>query len=154
MILDEFAHHQDSRAIWAALYPAISAPGLRLRVVSTPAGKSNRFYDLATGSDDDWSRHQVDIYDAVKQGLHRDVDELQCGMRDPQGWKQEYELQWLDEAHAWLPYDLISFCEDPEAGVPSATTDARVYIGNDIAVRGDLWVAWVLEQKGGVLWTT
>ena len=81
VILDEFAHHQDSRAIWTALYPVISAPGLRLRVVSTPAGKSNRFYDLATGSDDDL--HHVDIYEAVRQGLDRDVDELQRGMRDP-----------------------------------------------------------------------
>ena len=153
VILDEFAHHQDSRAIWTALYPVISAPGLRLRVVSTPAGKSNKFYDLATGSDNDWSRHRVDIYEAVKQGLDRNVEELQRGMRDPQAWAQEYELEWLDEAHAWLPYELISSCEDVEAGVPSSYTEGPVYIGNDIAVRQNLWVAFVLEQKGGVLWT-
>ena len=59
----------------------------------------------------------------------------------------------MDEAHAWLPYDLISSCEHPEAGVPPRYTGGTVYIGNDIAAWGDLWVAWVLEQKGGVLWT-
>ena len=153
VILDEFAHHQDSRAIWTALYPVISAPGLRLRVVSTPAGKSNKFYDLATASDNDWSRHRVDIYEAVKQGLTETWRSCSAGCATRRAWAQEYELKWLDEAHAWLPYELISSCEDPEAGVPSRYTGGSVYIGNDIAVRQNLWVAFVLEQKGGVLWT-
>ena len=52
VLLDEFAFHQDSRAIWKALFPVISKPGLKLRVISTPNGKGNKFYDLMTGKDD------------------------------------------------------------------------------------------------------
>ena len=35
VLLDEFAFHQDSRAIWKALFPVISKPGLKLRVISS-----------------------------------------------------------------------------------------------------------------------
>lgn len=68
VLLDEFAFHQDSRAIWKALFPVISKPGLKLRVISTPNGKGNKFYELMTGQDDGWSRHSTDIYQAVADG--------------------------------------------------------------------------------------
>lgn len=58
VLLDEFAFHQDSRAIWRALFPVISKPGLKLRVISTPNGKGNKFFELMTGHDDGWSRHR------------------------------------------------------------------------------------------------
>ena len=53
VFLDEFAFHADSRKIWTALFPVISA-GWKLRVVSTPNGKGNKFYDLMTGQSDLW----------------------------------------------------------------------------------------------------
>ena len=82
VLLDEFAFHQDSRAIWKALFPVISKPGLKLRVISTPNGKGNKFYDLMTGKDDGWSRHTTDIYQAVADGLPRDIEELRRGAGD------------------------------------------------------------------------
>lgn len=42
VLLDESAFHQDSRAIWKVLFPVISKPGLKLRVISTPNGKGNK----------------------------------------------------------------------------------------------------------------
>ena len=60
VLLDEFAFHADSRKIWTALFPVISA-GYKLRVTSTPNGKGNKFYDLCTAEDTAWSRHTVDI---------------------------------------------------------------------------------------------
>ena len=154
VFLDEFAFHADSRKIWQALFPVISKPGLKLRVVSTPNGKGNKFYELMTSRDlaDVWSRHQVDIYQAVEQGLPRDIDELKAGIGDDDAWSQEYELNWLDEASSWLSYDLINACEDDRAGDPGAYQGGRVFIGNDIAARNDLWVAWVWEEVGDVLW--
>ncbi|WP_019500845.1 terminase large subunit domain-containing protein [Pseudanabaena sp. PCC 6802] len=152
VFLDEFAFHQDSRKIWQALFPVISA-GHRLRVVSTPNGKGNKFYDLMTASDDAWSKHVVDIYEAVRQGLPRDVEGLRRALNDPDGWAQEFELQWLDEASAWLSYDLISACEHEGAGFSDLYQGGPCFVGNDIARRNDLWVAWVLEQVGDVLWT-
>jgi phage FluMu gp28-like protein len=153
VMLDEFAFHHDSRKIWAALFPVVSKSGLRLRVVSTPNGKGNKFYELMTAQDSAWSQHIVDIYQAVEEGLDRNVDELRSALNDEDAWAQEYELKWLAEASAWLSYDLITSCEDPKAGIPELYEGGPVFIGNDIARRRDLWVAWVFEEVGDVLWT-
>lgn len=151
VLLDEFAFHRDSRAIWKSLFPVISA-GHKLRVVSTPNGKGNKFYDLMTGQDDGWSRHITDIYQAVADGCPRDIDALRAALNDEDAWAQEYELKWLDEASAWLSYELISSCEDEYAGDPERYQGNPVFIGNDIGRRKDLWVAVVLEPVGDVLW--
>lgn len=153
VILDEFAFHAKSREIWAALFPVISKTGLKLRVISTPNGKGNKFYELMTAQDDVWSRHVVDIYEAVRQGLDRDIDQLRAGMADEDAWAQEYELKWLDEASAWLDYDLISSCEHPAAGLPGLYRGGPCFVGVDIAARNDLFVIWVMEAVGDVLWT-
>ncbi|MEM1344962.1 MAG: terminase family protein [Pseudomonadota bacterium] len=153
VLLDEFAFHRDSRAIWSALFPVISKAGLKLRVISTPNGKSNRFYDLISGSDGTWSRHIVDIYQAVADGLDRDIEELRAGMADPDAWAQEYELQFLDEASSWLSYDLIAACEDQGAGLGhNSYQGGPCFVGVDIARRNDLFVIVVLEHVGDVLW--
>lgn len=151
VFLDEFAFHKDSREIWKALFPVISA-GHNLRVTSTGNGKDNKFYELATGKDDVWSRHFVDIYKAVADGLPRNIDELKAGINDDDAWAQEYELKWLDEASAWLSYDLITACEDPRAGDPSGYRNNPCFVGRDIGRRNDLHVIWVWELIGDVLW--
>jgi phage FluMu gp28-like protein len=148
VLLDEFAFHQDSRKIWQALFPVISA-GHSLRVVSTPNGKGNKFYELMTDEDTPWSRHVVDIYQAVAQGLDRNIDELRKAIADPDSWSQEFELQWLDEASAWLSYELIASRESSTCSLDgSQYRGGDVYIGNDVGLRGDLWVAWALEDVG------
>lgn len=153
VLLDEFAFHQDSRAIWKALFPVISKPGLKLRVISTPNGKGNKFYDLMTGHDDGWSRHTTDIYQAVADGLPRDIEELRRGAGDDDLWAQEFELKWLDEASAWLSFELIGACEHDAAGVPEHYQGGPCFVGVDIAARNDLFVIWVVEQVGDVYWT-
>lgn len=152
VFLDEFAFHADSRKIWTALFPVISN-GFKLRITSTPNGKGNKFYDIMTSDDDIWSKHTVDIYQAVKDGLPRDIDELRRALADDDAWMQEYELKWLDEASAWLPYDLINAAEHDKAGLPEHYNDGPCYVGVDIAARNDLFVIWVIEQVGDVLWT-
>lgn len=152
VFLDEFGFHLDSRAIWRALFPVISA-GFRLRVTSTPNGKGNKFYELMTGEDDLWSRHVVDIYRAVADGLPRNIEELRTALADEDAWAQEFELKWLDEASAWLAYELISSCEHEHAGKPEGYRGGPCFLGNDIGRRRDLWVAWILELVGDVLWT-
>ncbi len=153
VILDEFAFHAKSREIWAALFPVISKGGQKLRVISTPNGKGNKFYELMTAEDSVWSRHVVDIYEAVRQGLDRDIEMLRKGMADEDAWAQEYELKWLDEASSWLDYDLISDAEHPAAGAPGLYQGGPCFVGVDIAARNDLFVIWVDEQVGDVAWT-
>ena len=154
VFLDEFAFHADSRRIWTALFPVISRPGLKLRVVSTPNGKGNRFYELMTAPENTgWSKHVVDIHQAVADGLPRDIDELKAGCGDEDAWAQEYELKWLDEASAWLSYDLINAVQHDHAGRPENYTGGPCYVGVDIGRRHDLFVIAVLEKVGDVLWT-
>ncbi|WP_426122035.1 terminase large subunit domain-containing protein [Methylococcus capsulatus] len=152
VFLDEFAFHQDSRKIWTALFPVISA-GFKLRVTSTPNGKGNKFYDLSTAEDSAWSRHVVDIYQAVADGLPRDIEEMRAALNDEDAWAQEFELQWLDEASAWLSFELINSVEHDHAGIPEHYAGGPCFLGVDIAARNDLFVIWVLEAVGDVYWT-
>jgi phage FluMu gp28-like protein len=120
ILLDEFALHKDSRAIWRALYPTITR-GYKIRIISTPFGKKNKFYELCT-ADNGYSKHVVPIQVAIKEGLIlRDesgkpttVEELKKGFGDDEGWAQEYEVEFLDEATAFLTYDLIASVENEE----------------------------------------
>lgn len=153
VFLDEFCIHERDREIWRALFPVLRGR-FRLIVSSTPmGGKSRKFYELITGKDDGWSRHIVDIYKAVSQGLPFDIETEQAAMNDPDGWFQEFELGWIDDAGPWLDWDLINAVEDPTAGVPKFYQGGNCYLGNDIGRVKDLWVAWVLEEVGDVLWT-
>lgn len=152
VFLDEFAFHQDSRKIWKALFPVVSA-GWKLRVVSTPNGKGNKFYELMTDEKNKaWSRHKTDIYQAIADGLPRDIKELKNGLNDDDAWSQEYELKWLDEASSWLSYDLIDQVEDEKAGMPELYQGNPVFVGWDIAVRKHLSSIYIVEEIGGLPW--
>lgn len=152
LLLDEFAFHKDSREIWQAVFPIISEDDLKLRVISTPNGKNNKFYELWTAPDEDWSKHRCDIYQAVEQGLKRNIEQLKKGLQDEDAWRQEFELEFMDEATVWFTFDLINKCEEQNAGKSSLYTNNPCYIGVDIARRKHLWVATVLERIGDVLW--
>lgn len=153
LLLDEFAFHADSRRIWGSAYPVAARGGHKIRVISTPNGKGNKFYELMTTEENGWSKHHVDIYEAVKQGLDVNVEELRQGMADQDAWAQEFELAWLDEASSWLDYDLISSCEGDSAGIPEHYLGGPCFVGIDIAARNDLFVIWVFELVGDVLVT-
>lgn len=152
MFLDEFAFHAQSKAIWGAAFPIISKTGLKLRVTSTPNGKGNKFYEIMTGEDPIWSRHTVTIQQAVAGGLDRKVEELRRGLGDEDIWAQEYELKFLEDGGTVLPMELVTACEHADAGRPELYQGGLCIAGNDIAARGDLWVFWVLEIVGDVLW--
>ena len=138
VFLDEFAIHQKSREIWGALFPIITR-GWKLRITSTPKGKKGKFYELMTAQNDQWSRHVVDIHRAVAGGLLIDPEELRAGLNDEDLWRQEYLCEWLDEASAWLTYDLIDACESPDAGKPELYDGGHVFMGNDIGRKKHLW---------------
>jgi phage FluMu gp28-like protein len=164
VICDEFAFHKDADAIWKAIFPTVSR-GYKLRMVSTPQGLGNRFHRLFTG-DNNWSKHDVDIYQAVADGVPYDIDELRTGLDDPDAWEQEYEVRFVDEASAWLTYLMISGCQHdsapPEIGHEELTNDAidriaesikgRAFGGFDVARRKDLTVLDIEDLVGDVYW--
>jgi phage FluMu gp28-like protein len=146
IILDEFAHHKDNRALWRALVPVVSKPGLKLRVISTPNGVGDMFHEImTTGLGGLFSRHVVTIHDAVADGLPRDIEELKRAAGDPDTWAQEFECAFLDRAgREWLAYEEI--LSALEATSPGQYAGGTCHVGMDIAARGDLSVIAVLEE--------
>lgn len=156
LYFDEACFWRDSDAIWQAAAPIATRGGFKVRMTSTPAGKSGIFYRIWTDQDSTWSKHKVTVHDAVAEGLNLDVDALKKAIGDELTWQTEYCLEFADAATAWLDYDLIASCEAPTAGRPEfyePRAGQLCYIGNDIARKQHLWVAWVLEKVGDVLWT-
>lgn len=135
ILLDEFAFHRDSRAIWKALFPTVIR-GYKIRIISTFKGKSNKFYELFfgaptrqkyTGRDFEfigarggWSKHFYDIYQAVEMGLELkdeegktiEPEDLRLALNDDDAWQEEFECVPSDEATAFLSHDFISSVED------------------------------------------
>ena len=153
LILDEFAFHRDSRRIWGAAFPMAARGQHKIRIISTPNGKGNKFHELMTTKDNGWSKHHIDIHEAVEQGLDVDPQELRAALSDEDIWAQEFLLEWREAATAWLPYEMISACEDARAGQPAAYQGGPCFVGVDIAARNDLFVIWVAELVGARLIT-
>ena len=157
LVLDEFAFHESPEEIWRAVYPIITNPlrgNLKLRVISTPAGMNNKFYELWSEAPD-FKRHKTSVYDAVDQGLGLNIDELKANLADPDGWAQEFECQFMEHAAQVFPMDLIRSAEDSAAtfGPWETRTPNPLFMGIDIGRRKDLTVAWTLERVAGILIT-
>lgn len=171
VVLDEFAKHKDQDGMWKAAQP-VTVRGFPMRIISTYEGRGNRYYrmvqDCKQGKSP-WKLHSTTIIDAVNQGLADQIEgrSLTPAEReawlvqarelagDEETWQQEYLCNPIDEATAWLTWDLIQSAEHPEAGNPEAYERSRgiCYVGMDIARRRDLTVIWVLEKVGDILWT-
>lgn len=120
-------------------------------ITFTPKGKQNKAYEISQSKM--FSQHRTDIYEAVRQGCPHDIEELKSALADPELWAQEYEIKFLDEATAFVTYDLINEAESDLAGKPELAGAGPFYAGMDIGRRRDLTVIWVLEKSGDVLWT-
>jgi phage FluMu gp28-like protein len=156
VFLDEFAFHRDSAEIWKALYPTVTR-GHKVRITSTPNGLQNMFYRLWVNGEAGFSRHLTDIHQAKADGLKMGIQQLRAGIANPDAWAQEFECEFLDEATAWLPFDLIAGCEDQrtstEFNADDHARESQLYLGMDIARTGHLSVIWVIEKVGPLYWT-
>ncbi|KJR41904.1 Terminase-like protein [Candidatus Magnetoovum chiemensis] len=148
--LDEFSVHKNSRELWASVFPIISRGGYKLWITYTPKGKQNKAYEISSNAM--FSHHVIDIYEAVRQGCPHDIGLLKAAISDADVWAQEYEAQFLDEATAFITYDLINAAENDNAGAPFRYQGGSVYVGMDIGRRKDLTVIAAAEAVGDVLW--
>ncbi|MBW8034208.1 MAG: hypothetical protein FVQ79_00640 [Planctomycetes bacterium] len=81
------------------------------------------------------------------------LDEQKDACGDEETWQQEYMCQPVDEATAWLTWDLITGVEHEDAGKPELYQGGDCYAGIDIGRRNDLFVIEVDELVGDTLWT-
>lgn len=168
-ILDEFAHHEDSYAIWAAIIRQ-TALGHKVRVLSTPNGEQGKFFDLARDLDlvhgvappeqptrkGPWSGHWVDVFMAVREGCPINIEEMRAGIADDDTWQQEFCCVFLKSVGAWLTLDLISACEDAGATLeipPGFEPRGPLFAGIDVGRDHDATVLWLDERIGDVAWT-
>jgi phage FluMu gp28-like protein len=167
-ILDEFAHHEDSYAIWAAIIRQI-ALGHKVRVLSTPNGEQGKFFDLCKelalvdGEPADnfqmrggWSRHWIDCEMAIADGCPINMQEMRDAFKDDDTVDQEFYCVFLQGAGAWIGLDLIRACEDNEASVTwpvDYNAHGDLYGGIDVARSQDQTIFVIKERIGDVLWT-
>ena len=180
LILDEFAFHEDSAAIWDAAEPILSSnPDFLCRVASTGNGTGNMFYRMATEGQfkvsrvrrSDAYRMGVKIYDAkTRQPIT--PDEARAQALDKASYDQNYECAFASESGALLTHELISRATDNSApiysfeeGGSSLTYEAlsmldecaekgeHVYVGGDVACSHDYAVYPVAALRASCLKT-
>jgi hypothetical protein len=92
--LNELSIFERDEEIWQSVFPALRGKH-KIIVASTPRGDRSRlFYRLATDESGEWSKHVVDVHEAVRQGFPMNVEVEQQGLKGKLAWAQEYELQW------------------------------------------------------------
>lgn len=170
LILDEFAFHEDSNAIWEAAEPILSSnPDFLCRIASTGNGTSNMFYRMATEGffkvskvrrSDAW-RMGVKIYDA-KTRKPITPDEARAQALDKAAYDQNYECAFSSESGALLTWAMINEAtlgrsdEDIYDGMPDdlldkLPKDANLYVGMDVAATHDFTVITILNVIGRTL---
>lgn len=146
LILDEFAFHENSQAIWEAVEPILSSnPDFLLRIASTGNGKHNMFYRMASGwgpnngtffqSTSGFTVCRVTRTEAWKMGVKvwdmktRQAitpDEARKASLDKAAYDQNYECFFADENMTLLTHELISAAErslitiDSQAWTPAS----------------------------------
>ena len=152
LVLDEFAMHEADREIWAAVFPTITnelSGTKKIRVVSTPNGRGNKFAELWEEGGARWSRHRVTLDDAIAQGLRVDKAALREGVADEDIWRQEYFCEFLANDTCYFPLDLIRAAERVPS--PTAPADAPRFLGVDIGRAHDLTAIAELAAVGDEL---
>lgn len=176
LVLDEFAFHKQPEEMWKAAIPIITW-GFPVRVLSTYNGQGNRYFRMVTDAkkansvtgknSGRWSLHTTTIVDAIDQGLVTKIlgheaseqekidflEDCRAAAGDEETYQQEYMCVPVDEASAWLTWDLITSAEHSDAGKPELYLGGDCYVGVDIGRRHDLFVIWVNEKVGDVFWT-
>ena len=147
--LDEFALHDNDVRIYRSLLPTITW-GYKIRIISRPFGQNNLFHEIVTNTEKypDYSRHRVNIHDAVSDGLPIDPEELRRNF-DDEGWRENYLCEFIDESTSYFPYSLLRGAIGSE---PDNWTGGINYVGIDIGRRSDSTVIFVLSKLGDKLY--
>lgn len=171
VVWDEAAHHNDGAAMWKAMQ-ASAMWGDPIRVLSTHLGNSvfSRLIDKIRAGKTKGSVHTVTIVDAAKDGIvdrifkrpttpeeqQQWLDDLKAECLDEDQWLQEYMCVPIDEANAFLSYEMLAAISSSNVlwnnGIPE-TVNGDLYLGMDIGRKKDLSVIWLIEKIGPMKFT-
>lgn len=168
VVIDEFAFHKNGVELWKAAKPVITW-GFPLRIISTLNGTNNLFYrfteEIKKGKLN-WSMHEVDIFKAVNEGLAdkimgrkltpaerlKWIEDERGSTGDEITWKQEYCCIAVDEASAFITYELINSCVGDTLNEELEGVQGELYVGYDVARVHDLSAVYMLEKTGSVFY--
>lgn len=154
VFLDEYAYQQHATKVWDAAAP-VALLGFKIRVVSTPNGIGNEFYDLwelATNPDRQteastpWKAHEIPIELAISQGYP--VDIAKCwglAKNDKRLFAQMFNCSFLDNVLQYIPFEIIESCQTDE--ILEAPATGEFYAGLDIGREVDLSCLIVIHKQ-------
>ena len=136
LILDEFAFHEDSNAIWEAAEPILSSnPEFLCRIASTGNGKHNMFFRMCSGAGPDdgtvfTSTSGFKVCRVTRTAAHRmgvkiwdantrksiTPEQARAAALDKRAYDQNYECKFNDENMCLLTNELIQ--QAMREGVP------------------------------------
>ncbi len=146
VILDEAAYYKNPspEKVIDNAFAATTHHDYRIRILSTPNGMGNKFYDLVKNAQANGYRlHSVTIEQAIAGGL--DVKLKDCWDRclnDPRMFGQVYNCSFLDSQFQYIPNHLIEACI---SNFPPVTSDPY-YGGLDIGRTNDLTVLITIQR--------
>jgi len=170
---DEFAWYRNAHDVYTAITPSITSVGGRITIVSTPyeAGPQNMFWRIQTNDGNEfplYSKHEINIHKAVKEGLSIDVKELKS-LFDKDTWERIYECKYFTDEDSFFTLSEINNCRgvclakkpgdwkgyDRRAGWDMAkTTDASEVVAiekltNQVFIRGiETWRRLPYVEQG------
>lgn len=122
--LDETAHLEQDEQMFTSIRPTLSRGG-RLTLVSTPAGKVGKFYEMWQNADElGFSKHKVHWNECPDENYLREIESFKSTM-DEFSFAQEYELEFLSEGMGFFPPNLVMPCVDKVSSEPA---DERNFI--------------------------
>jgi phage FluMu gp28-like protein len=140
LILDEFAFHEDSEAIWEAVEPILASnPDFQCRIASTGNGRHNMFYRMANGvGSNDGTLFQnpngfmvsrvtrtaaygmgVPIFDLKGRRASVTPEFARAQAMDKRAYDQNYECVFGDENMALLTSELITAAQSDAVTIDS-----------------------------------
>ncbi|MBE2984657.1 transposase [Campylobacter sp. RM6883] len=148
--MDEFAWYPNQKRIWHAFVPSIGAVAGRLTILSTPFEENSLFHELFDNETKYYmfSRHRVDIYRAIEDGLNFDLETMR-DLFDADTWASAYECQFIDDENALLSVELIKSCiKDYAPALPAKSVPQ--YAGFDVGRTKDRSAHIAVFDENGV----
>jgi phage FluMu gp28-like protein len=147
VMLDECAHFEKGEEIKEAVLPFLSR-GYGLTAISTPRGYDPLFY-MTFWQSEHYTKYAIpwnECPDLTVENLKPVWDTM-----DQDSIEQEYNCKFLDEAHAFFPWNLLMSRVDSSLETSEhPTTDLR-WMGVDIGRKKDATVFIGLDKNGRVI---
>ena len=152
VIWDEAAHAQGDEEIYTAIAPVIASnPHLRMILISTAFGDRGVFYRAFHGKLDTtnlkWSKHRIDVHDAVADGFPSSVLDLRGSYTEDQ-WGQEFLCAFNSQRDRFYTVNLIKKCYAIELDPDMERVINQRVISIDVASKSDTSVAVIVDEDG------